>query len=93
VTYMQEEIHRAAYRFQKEVEAWERVVVGVNRFQEEEPPYRADETDYSGLEAVQSGKVERLRQERDGVRSRRPLRPWPREPGGPRTSCPGSWRR
>ena len=68
ITYMQEEIHRAAYRFQKEVEGGERVVVGVNRFQEDEPPYRADETDYSGLEAVQSGKVARLRQERDAVR-------------------------
>ncbi|TVR56006.1 MAG: methylmalonyl-CoA mutase [Gemmatimonadales bacterium] len=68
ITYMQEEIHRAAYRFQKEVEGGERVVVGVNRFQEDEPPYRADETDYSGLEAVQSGKVGKLRQTRDGVR-------------------------
>ncbi len=73
VTYMQEEIHRAAYRFQQEVESGERVVVGVNRFQEEEPPFRADETDYSGLERVQVEKVAALRARRDGERTREAL--------------------
>jgi methylmalonyl-CoA mutase, N-terminal domain len=69
VSYMQDEIHRAAYRFQQEVERGERVVVGVNRFQEEEPPYRADETDYSGLEATQVRKLAAVRRERDGPRA------------------------
>jgi methylmalonyl-CoA mutase, N-terminal domain len=49
------------------------VVVGVNRFQEEEPPFRADETDYSGLERVQVEKVAALRARRDGERTREAL--------------------
>jgi len=37
--YIQREIQDSAYRYQKEIEKGERVVVGVNRFQvEEEPP-------------------------------------------------------
>jgi methylmalonyl-CoA mutase N-terminal domain/subunit len=35
---VQEQIHEAAYRWHREVEAGERVIVGVNRFAEEEPP-------------------------------------------------------
>ena len=33
--WVQEEIHRAAYRWQKDVESGERVIVGVNAFEEE----------------------------------------------------------
>jgi methylmalonyl-CoA mutase, N-terminal domain len=44
--WVQEEIHRAAYRWQREVESGERVVVGVNRFADDEPvpppPFRHD---------------------------------------------------
>jgi len=36
--WVQEEIHRAAYRWQRDVEAGDRVVVGVNRFAEPAPP-------------------------------------------------------
>ncbi len=35
--YMQREIQEAAYQYQRQVESGERVVVGVNRFQVEEP--------------------------------------------------------
>ncbi len=69
VDYMQEEIHAAAYRFQLEVEAGERVVVGVNRFSEAEPPPRIDDTDYSALEAEQQRRVADLRARRDGDRT------------------------
>jgi methylmalonyl-CoA mutase N-terminal domain/subunit len=36
--YIQQEIQEAAYRYQKEIESGERVIVGVNRFQSKEPP-------------------------------------------------------
>ena len=44
--WVQEEIHRAAYRWQREVESGERVVVGVNRFADDQPvpppPFKHD---------------------------------------------------
>src|SRR5205085_8905800 len=44
--WVQEEIHRAAYRWQQEVESGERVIVGVNRFVDDAPaaapPFRPD---------------------------------------------------
>jgi methylmalonyl-CoA mutase N-terminal domain/subunit len=36
--YIQQEIQDAAYRYQKEIEAGDRVIVGVNRFQTKEAP-------------------------------------------------------
>lgn len=36
--FMQREIQEAAYQYQRQVESGERVIVGVNRFQVEEPP-------------------------------------------------------
>lgn len=68
VEYMQEEIHQSAYRFQMEVESGERVVVGVNKFAEEEPSPQMDTTDYSGLEASQRAEVGRVRAQRDQAR-------------------------
>jgi methylmalonyl-CoA mutase N-terminal domain/subunit len=73
VSYMQDEIHAAAYRFQLEVEGGERVVVGVNRFGEDEPAPRIDDTDYSALESEQQARVADLRARRDGERTRAAL--------------------
>jgi methylmalonyl-CoA mutase, N-terminal domain len=67
VGYMQDEIHRAALRFQMEIEAGDRVVVGVNRFEEEEGTPRIDRTDYSALEAAQRNQVAQVRAERDAA--------------------------
>jgi methylmalonyl-CoA mutase N-terminal domain/subunit len=36
--YIQQEIQESAYRYQKEIEASDRVIVGVNKFQSKEPP-------------------------------------------------------
>jgi len=58
IEYMQEEIHRAAYAFQKNVESGEQVVVGVNRFTDDRPRQEIDQPDFGGLER---GQVERLR--------------------------------
>jgi len=64
--YMQRAIQEEAYAHQNAVEAGTRIVVGVNRFQEEGPPaplhlYRTD----PGAERAQIGELERLRRERD----------------------------
>ena len=57
--FVTREIHDAAYRYQQEVECSDRVVVGVNRYQEEDeargPIHRVDR-------AVEREQVERLRE-------------------------------
>ncbi len=63
--YVQKEIQDAAYRYQKEVEAGERVVVGVNKFTiEEEPPGEILRVNPE-LRKIQSQKLKRLREKRD----------------------------
>ncbi len=53
VEFMTEEIHRAAYRFQLEVEGGDRTVVGVNSFLEEEENPDIHQPDYAALERSQ----------------------------------------
>ncbi len=59
--YIQSEIQNSAYEYQREVESGRRVVVGVNRFQQQEegaiPTFRLDP-------ALERAQVERLRQVR-----------------------------
>jgi methylmalonyl-CoA mutase N-terminal domain/subunit len=59
--YIQNEIQNAAYEFQREVESGERIVVGVNRFQQQDensvPTFRIDP-------ALERSQVEKLRQVR-----------------------------
>jgi len=57
IDYMQEEIHRAAYAVQMDIEAGRRAVVGVNTHTEEEGPPRIEQPDYSALERGQRGKL------------------------------------
>jgi methylmalonyl-CoA mutase N-terminal domain/subunit len=66
IGYMRDQIHQAAYRFQREVERGERVVVGVNRFEEETDPAESArvEPDFSELEKAQRRRVEELRERR-----------------------------
>lgn len=63
--FQKSEIEKSAYAFAQEIDAGERVVVGVNRFtvDEEEPyePLRVDPT----IEAEQRARLERVRTERD----------------------------
>ncbi|MCG6956211.1 MAG: methylmalonyl-CoA mutase family protein [Gemmatimonadetes bacterium] len=63
--YMQEEIHRAAYRFQREIESGDRPVVGVNVHDEDEGPLRIGQPDYSALERQQREKLSALKGRRD----------------------------
>jgi methylmalonyl-CoA mutase N-terminal domain/subunit len=59
--YIQNEIHNAAYEYQRAVESGERIVVGVNRFQQNDersiPGFRLDP-------ALERAQVERLQQVR-----------------------------
>ena len=38
--FIQQEIQESAYRYQKEIETSDRVIVGVNKFQTQEPPLK-----------------------------------------------------
>jgi methylmalonyl-CoA mutase N-terminal domain/subunit len=71
--YPQHEIHDSAYKYQKSVEAGSRVVVGVNKFQQEEKPnidiLRVD----PATEQRQLDKLQKLKQDRDSVKVQQSL--------------------
>jgi methylmalonyl-CoA mutase N-terminal domain/subunit len=63
--FFQSEIADAAFRYQREVELGERVIVGVNRYQSEaEPEVEIHRVD-AALEAEQASRVQTLRARRD----------------------------
>ena len=66
--FFQEEIARSAYAHQLRVEAGETVVVGVNRFADDEPPPSIPTPDFSALEREQVERVRAVRAGRDGAR-------------------------
>ncbi|HVW12258.1 MAG TPA: methylmalonyl-CoA mutase family protein [Mucilaginibacter sp.] len=63
--YIQREIARSSYEYQTEVEKGERIIVGVNKYAEEEPAaenvFRVDDS----IRKTQSEKLKKLRTERD----------------------------
>jgi methylmalonyl-CoA mutase N-terminal domain/subunit len=63
--YIQREIQDSAYRYQKEIEKGERVVVGVNRFQVEEEPLKDLLRVDPAVRISQIEKLEKLKAERD----------------------------
>jgi methylmalonyl-CoA mutase, N-terminal domain len=63
--FFQEEIARSAYEHQLRVEAGETVIVGVNRFADEEEPPSIPTPDYSALEKAQVQSVKAVRKKRD----------------------------
>jgi methylmalonyl-CoA mutase N-terminal domain/subunit len=71
--FQQREIHEAAYRWQKQVESGEQVIVGVNRFTEGEsarpPVLKVDEA----LHADRTARLESLRARRDAARAEQAL--------------------
>lgn len=63
--FVQQEIQDAAYRYQKEIESGEQVVVGVNKFQiKEEPPKNLLRVDRA-IQVAQIEKIKKVRAERD----------------------------
>ncbi len=65
--FVQGEIHRSALRAQREIESGERVIVGLNAFQEDEPPPASFRPDPAEREAVLHD-LARVRAERDAPR-------------------------
>ncbi len=65
IEYMQGEIHESAYRHQMEIEANERLVVGVNVFEEEEESPSIEKPDFSALETAQRLRLEDFKARRD----------------------------
>ncbi len=57
VGYMQDEIQKAAYQVQMEVESGSRPVVGVNTHVDDEGPPRIDHPDYPALERTQRAEL------------------------------------
>jgi len=71
VEYMQDEIHRAAYRWQRQVETGRRTVVGVNAYRDEEAGGAGiEQPGYAELEAAQKAKLADLRERRNEERAR-----------------------
>jgi methylmalonyl-CoA mutase N-terminal domain/subunit len=71
--FFQDAIARSAYAYQRAVEAGEQVVVGVNKFVDEEPVPSIPAPDYSSLASGQRERVKRARSGRDAARSRQAL--------------------
>jgi methylmalonyl-CoA mutase N-terminal domain/subunit len=63
--YMQQEIARSAYQYQQEVESAKRVIVGVNKFTEEEEPVEGGMTFDPTVEDRHLASLARVKKERD----------------------------
>jgi methylmalonyl-CoA mutase, N-terminal domain len=71
--FPQEEIARSAYAHQLRVESGETVVVGVNRFADDQTPPIISQPDFRQLESEQVARVRALRAKRDKVGSEKSL--------------------
>ena len=71
--FFQEEIARSAYEHQLRVEAGETVIVGVNRFADDDGPPSIPAPDYSALEKEQVKSVKKVRKKRDAAAVERAL--------------------
>jgi methylmalonyl-CoA mutase N-terminal domain/subunit len=71
--FVQKEITNSAYSYQREVEREEKIVVGVNRYREQETVSIETLKISQEVEERQKGRLERLRKERDGDRVKRSL--------------------
>ncbi len=66
--YIQQEIQESSYRFQKEIEAAKRVLVGVNKYQIKEPPPKGLLKVDPRVREVQVKRLAELRAKRDAQR-------------------------
>ncbi len=66
--YMQDEIARSAYEYQCQIEAGQKIIVGVNKFQvtgeNKVPPFKIDDS----IRQVQADKLKALKAKRDNVK-------------------------
>jgi methylmalonyl-CoA mutase N-terminal domain/subunit len=63
--YIQKEIADSAYRYQKDIESGEKVIVGVNKFTVDEPPFADILTVDDSIRQVQMHKLAKLKNGRD----------------------------
>lgn len=63
--YIQKEIQNSAYEYQMEIESQDRIVVGVNKFQEKEEAHKDLLKVDPEIEALQKEKLDALKNERD----------------------------
>ena len=90
--YPQREIAESAYRFQREVESGERVIVGVNEFRTDgDEPIALLRIDESVARA-QTARLKAIRSERSADRVAAALAAWSGPAATGRTSCPPSSR-
>ena len=80
--YIQQEIQESAYRYQKEIESGDRVIVGVNQFQTKEPPPKGLLKVDPKVREVQIKRLAELKASRDSQRVKD-------FPGGVEENCPG----
>ncbi len=67
--FMQDEIARSAYEYQRNIESGEKIIVGVNKFTiDKETPIPGFKIDDS-IRQLQSDKITKLRKERDAVKA------------------------
>jgi len=65
IDFMQHEVQESTYRHQMEIEENERLVVGVNVFEEDEDSMSIENPDFSGLETAQRLCLEDFKARRD----------------------------
>ncbi len=65
IGYMVDEIQQAAYSYQLQIEAGDRVVVGVNEYREQEEEPHIEQPAFPELEARQRARLAEIRRERD----------------------------
>ena len=71
--FMQSEIEEAAFRYQKEIERDERIIVGVNKFATEEDPEMELHTVDETIREKQSARLAELKESRDNPAAERSL--------------------
>ncbi len=71
--FIQQEIQESAYRYQKEVESEDRVIVGVNKFQTKEPPPKGLLKVDPKVREIQVKRLTELRSSRDSKRVKETL--------------------
>ncbi len=67
--FIQQEIQESAYRYQKEIESQDRIIVGVNRFQTKEPPPQGLLRVDPKVREVQINRIKELKASRDAKRA------------------------
>ena len=86
--YFQEAIARSAWVHQQAVERGERVIVGVNRFQQDDAPPYITVPDFTALERHQRDRLAAARARRDGAAVQRALARLEELAGGPTPLMP-----